>query len=45
MKDDRDVFVYFNNDAFGYALANARELAGIMGPTRKTTTARSEYDL
>ncbi len=45
MKDDRDVFVYFNNDAFGYAPANARELAEIMGPTRKTTTARSEYDL
>ena len=45
MKDDRDVFVYFNNDAFGYAPANARELAEIMGPIRKTTTARSEYDL
>lgn len=44
MKDGRDVFVYFNNDAFGYAPANARELAEILRPTRKTTTARSEYD-
>lgn len=26
LKDDKDVFIYFNNDAFGYAPKNAKEL-------------------
>ncbi len=30
MKDGRDVFIYFNNDAHGYAPKNARELAGML---------------
>ncbi|HEU5360670.1 MAG TPA: DUF72 domain-containing protein [Candidatus Deferrimicrobiaceae bacterium] len=34
LKGGRDVFVYFNNDAFGYAPANARELAEIVGTVR-----------
>jgi len=28
----RDAYVYFNNDAFGYAVENARELQQMLGP-------------
>ena len=31
LRQGREVFVYFNNDAFGYALENARELARLVG--------------
>ncbi len=34
LQGGRDVFVYFNNDAFGFAPANAKELAEIAGPVR-----------
>jgi uncharacterized protein YecE (DUF72 family) len=30
LKDRKDVFIYFNNDASGYAPQNARELMGIL---------------
>ena len=30
LKDQKDVFIYFNNDAFGYAPTNARELMEIL---------------
>jgi len=30
-EDVRDVYVYFNNDAFGHAVANARTLASLLG--------------
>ncbi len=29
--EGRDVYVYFNNDAFGYAVENARRLGGMLG--------------
>jgi uncharacterized protein YecE (DUF72 family) len=31
LAEGQDVFIYFNNDAFGNAPENARELAGILG--------------
>jgi uncharacterized protein YecE (DUF72 family) len=44
----RDVFVYFNNDDAGHAVANARELRGLLGPEdghpappRRTTSSRA----
>jgi uncharacterized protein YecE (DUF72 family) len=27
----RDVYVYFNNDAFGHAVANAKTLSALLG--------------
>lgn len=30
LKQKKDVFIYFNNDAFGYAPRNARELASLL---------------
>ena len=29
--DVRDVYVYFNSDAFGHAVANAKTLASLLG--------------
>jgi uncharacterized protein YecE (DUF72 family) len=31
LRDGRDVYVYFNNDAFGHAIANARTLNHLVG--------------
>jgi uncharacterized protein YecE (DUF72 family) len=31
LAEGRDVFIYFNNDALGFAPQNARELAGLLG--------------
>jgi len=31
LKQKKDVFIYFNNDAFGYAPRNASELVTLMG--------------
>jgi uncharacterized protein YecE (DUF72 family) len=31
IKEGKDVFIYFNNDAFGYAIKNALELKKILG--------------
>jgi uncharacterized protein YecE (DUF72 family) len=31
MKSGKDVYICFNNDAFGYAPKNARELMGMLG--------------
>lgn len=33
LKQDRDVYIYFNNDAFGYASKNAMELEAILETT------------
>jgi uncharacterized protein YecE (DUF72 family) len=30
LREGKDVFIYFNNDAFGYAPENARELTELM---------------
>jgi uncharacterized protein YecE (DUF72 family) len=29
LKDGKDVFIYFNNDAYGYAPKNAKELKNL----------------
>jgi uncharacterized protein YecE (DUF72 family) len=31
LRQKKDVFIYFNNDAFGYAPQNASELATLIG--------------
>ncbi len=54
LRDGRDVYVYFNNDARGFAVANARRLAELLGSaaarastqaatSRTSATASSRY--
>jgi len=41
-KEVDDVYVFFNNDAFGHAVANAIKLGGLLGAARSTlATARA----
>ncbi len=32
LRDGKDVFIYFNNDAFGYAPLNAKKLMDLLSP-------------
>lgn len=36
LRDGRDVYVYFNNDALGHAVANARTLARLVGKSSRS---------
>jgi uncharacterized protein YecE (DUF72 family) len=35
LKEKKDIFLYFNNDAFGYAPKNAEELISLLGKKKK----------
>jgi uncharacterized protein YecE (DUF72 family) len=37
LRQKKDVFIYFNNDALGYAPRNASELANLIGKKGKAT--------